>query len=365
MTIWLSAGEPSGDRWGARLAQALWKCEPKLRIVGMGGQQMRSAGVDAFAPPGGGIMGFTEPILRVGAVVARYRRATALLGREPPAAAVVIDYPGFHLRFLKRVRERGIPAVYVIPPQVWAWRPERAKLVAALCHRVVTAFEWERPWYTPWMSEEHVLWCGHPLADHVAEISTSSEAPDGRPLALLPGSRRAEIMRLAPLMAAASRRLQIPAAFAADREETLSCMRDAVGGQFQGGFGFVQGRTIEVMREARAAVVCAGTATLEAASLGVPTVVVYRTDWLTYRIARRFVGIPWVGLPNIVLGRAAYPELVQDDLDVRSLTDHLRRVLSTPPERWQALGRELRAHLGPPGVFDRIASVVLSVASEA
>lgn len=365
MTIWLSAGEPSGDRWGALLAAALVRRDPGLHIVGMGGEHMRAAGVDAFDPPGGGIAGFAEPIRRFGAIVACYRRASRVLEREHPGLVVTIDFPDFHVRLLGRAKALRIPAVWVIPPQVWAWRPARARHIAALCRTVVTAFDWEREWYTPWMPEKDVHWCGHPLADTLVEVAPSQRAGGTHALALLPGSRRTEIVRLAPLMAEAARRLRLPAVFAADRQETASWMRDALGAQSDRAFPVVVGQTIDVLRTARAALVCAGTATLEAASLGVPTVVVYRTDWLTYRVAWRLVRIPWIGLPNIILGRPEYPELVQDGLTAESLIERVAQVLDEPWERWQRLGEEIRTHLGEPGVFDRMASVVLSGEFEA
>ena len=361
MTIWLSAGEPSGDRWGARLAEALQRQEPEVRLVGIAGPLMRAAGVSGVAPPGGGgVMGFADPVRHVRSVLAAYCDAVRLLRRGRPALAVVIDYPDFHMRVLKEAKELRIPAIYYIPPQVWAWRPRRARRIAQCCVRVVTAFDWEREWFERWMPPEGVVWCGHPLADDLPP--EMPEARDG-PIALLPGSRPSEIARLAPVMASAAHRIGSPAVFAADRSESGEWMREAAAKAAGDALPVVVGRTGEVLAGARAAAVCAGSATLEAACAGLPTVIVYRTDWLTYLLARCLVRVRWCGLPNLILRREAYPELVQEALTVETLIRQIERALARPREHWQTLGGEVRARLGEPGVAERVASLVLRTAS--
>jgi len=362
MTIWLSAGEPSGDRWAARLAAAVVRREPGVRLVGMVGPAMRCAGVDGIDAPEGGVMGFAEPLRRARALARTYRAACALLERERPAVSVVIDYPDFHLRLLRRIGALGIPAISYIPPQVWAWRSGRAKVVARRSAYVVPAFAWERAWFAPHLPPGRVVWLGHPLADDLPPADDSPPADDHPPaegpVALLPGSRRSEIVRLAPILAAAAARAGGDAVFVVHGPEAADWVRAAAGQAVP----IVAGCTLDVLAGASAAVVCAGSATLEAACSGIPMIVVYQTDRLTWMLARRLVHVPWCGLPNVILGREAYPELVQDRLTTDSLVAALEAVRREPRERWRALGARVRTSLGESGVADRVAGLVLHVA---
>jgi len=357
MTIWLSSGEASGDRWGAGLAAALRRALPDVKLIGLAGPMMREAGVANAANENAatGVMGFAEPVRAFRSLRMTYREAVAALERGHPDAVVVIDYPDFHLRLARRAKALGLPVVYYIAPQVWAWRSHRARKVARLSDRVVTAFEWERSWYMRWMPSEHVVWTGHPLADELGPMSGMCR--DG-PLALLPGSRRAEIARIAPTMIEAAKSLGGNAVFAMHSEEAADWVREAVGERVP----IVVGRTGETLSCASAAVVCAGSATLEAACAGLPFVIVYRTDGFTYWLARRLVRSKWCGLPNIILQRNAYPELVQGRLTPETLAEAIRTLRLRSRRRWTLQGQAVRNSLGGPGVADRVAQVVLQVA---
>ncbi len=367
MTIWLSTGEPSGDRWGALLARALKARQPGVRLVGMCGKNMRKAGVEGPSFPAGGVMGFTAPLAKLGELRHALRECVDLHQSAAPSATVVIDYPDFHLRLLKRLKHG--PAIYYLTPQVWAWRSNRARTVARRVHDAITAFQWEQPCFAPHLSHDRLHWFGHPILDDLPE----PEAAADDYLALLPGSRPSEIGRLAPTLAHAAREFGTRAVFAARDETAADMIRSALTGTHskRAELHIAVGPAAETLRRAKAALVCAGTATLESACLGVPTVVVYRTDALTFRVAQALVNVRYCGLPNCVLdhtGRGGeYPELVQNDLTAASAARALETVCRTPRSSWIDLGRGIRTSLRPAGmdgtVCDRVAALVLDRAS--
>lgn len=364
MRVFLSAGEPSGDRWGAALALALRRSRTDIECIGITGDTMREAGVRDIRPATSlrvdGVMGFAQPFRVYRTLRDTLTAITASWKTERPDVVVVIDYPGFHMRVLARAKERGIRTVYYIPPQVWAWRPKRARDVAAVSDIVVPAFDFERPYYTTWMPSGRVPWMGHPLADSMPEPSDRRD--DGhRSIALLPGSRRSEVTRLASLMASAVQRtgLGVPV-FALHAEEAVDWLPRDVRDLRR-----VVGDTPKTLETAAAAIVCAGSATLEAACAGLPTIICYRTDALTYGIAKMLVKTPWVGLPNVLLNGAYYPELIQRAATEASIANALRTVMDERLETWERRAETLRDVCGEPGVADRVAAVVLETANGA
>jgi len=364
MRVFVSAGEPSGDRWGAALASALGQADPRMEIVGITGDKMREAGVRDIrpnnAPRADGVMGFAQPIRAYRTLRDTLAAIAASWEENRPDVVVTIDFPGFHMRLLKRAKEHGIRTVYYIPPQVWAWRPKRARDVAAVSDTVVPAFEFERPYFTRWMPSDRVRWIGHPLADSMPALNSRHEEKHRR-IALLPGSRRSEVTRLAPLMAEAVHRAGVgEPVFALHADEAVDWLPACVAG-----IPFVINDTRGVLASADAAIVCAGSATLEAACAGVPTVICYRTDSFTYAIARRLVKTPWIGLPNVLLNGSYYPELIQNDVTKTSISGALRVVLDESPEVWLERAEALRGMCGQPGVADRVAALVLETANGA
>ncbi len=364
MRVFVSAGEPSGDRWGAALASALWRVDPRMEIVGITGEKMRDAGVRDIrpdsAPRADGVMGFAQPIRAYRTLRDTLAAITTSWRTVRPDVVVTIDFPGFHMRLLKGAKEHGIRTVYYIPPQVWAWRPKRARDVATVSDTVITAFEFERPYFTRWMPSDRVAWVGHPLADSMPELNNRREARRGY-IALLPGSRRSEVTRLAPLMAKAVHRAGVgEPVFALHADEAVDWLPACVAG-----IPFVINDTRGVLASADAAIICAGSATLEAACAGVPTVICYRTDSFTYAIARRLVKTPWIGLPNVLLDGSYYPELIQNDATETSVADALRAALDEPPGVWRQRAEVLHGLCGRPGVADRVAALVLETANGA
>ena len=366
MKVWISAGEPSGDRWGAGLAQELKKLRPDVELSGMGGPGMKRAGVAGFGMPLGGVMGIAGPLRKIRELRARLNDTVQSVRRTKPDVIVVIDYPDFHMRFLKQV---DVPrVVYLIPPQVWAWRKNRAKRIAALCTDIVTMFSWERRYYTPWMDDRHVHWFGHPLVDGAfpgGVLELQDDVKRGSisgPVALLPGSREREIRLIAPVMEEMTRTQGVEAVYAVESEDSAQCLRDVTSESVA---QICVGRTADVLRQARSAVVCAGTATLEAACTGLPLVIVYKTDRLTYRVAEALVNVRYCGLPNLILSEEhmtpVYPELIQNACTAERLTAALAQVSETPRDVWRTNGQAIRRTLGAPGFSHRAAELVLGV----
>jgi lipid-A-disaccharide synthase len=375
--IMLSAGEASGDLHGGMLCRALRELSPGLQLVGMGGGHMAAAGMDVIVDPTGeAAVGTSEAVGRVPALYRAYRVMGRRLLADRPRALVLIDFPEFNLRLARRARRAGVPVVYFIPPQLWAWRAGRVRQMARRVKRVLAVFPFEPPLYE--RAHVPVTFVGHPLLDVLPLELTRDEArrrldvdPGHALIGLLPGSRPGEIERLLPAMLDAARRLAgadrrrrfvLGLAPTVAREQVATIMRAAGPGVPP--VELVAGRTYEVMAAADALLIASGTATLEAALLGAPMVICYRVSRLTELIARALTRVQWIGLPNLVSGRGVVPELIQGDVTGARLAQEASRVLEDPvaATAQRAAFKDLRARLGEPGVGLRAARAVLDTA---
>lgn len=374
--IMLSAGEASGDLHGGMLCRALRDLEPGLRLVGMGGRHMAAAGMDVIVDPTGqAAVGTSEALGRVPALYRAYRALGERLRLDPPRALVLIDFPEFNLRLARRARRAGVPVVYFIPPQIWAWRRGRVRQIARRVSRVLAVFPFEPALYED--ARVPVEFVGHPLLDVVPLDLTRDEArrrlgadPGHSLIGLLPGSRREEVEHLLPPMleavgrlAAADgrRRFVLGLAPTIPREQVQAHLRRAAGGP---AVDVVSGQTYEVMAAADALLIASGTATLEAALIGTPMVLGYRVSRTTEVVARLLARVQWIGLPNLVAGRSVVPELTQRDVTGTRLAAEAGRLLEDPvaATAQRAAFKELRARLGEPGVGRRAALAVLATA---
>ncbi|MGH7420891.1 MAG: lipid-A-disaccharide synthase, partial [Candidatus Rokuibacteriota bacterium] len=372
--VMLSAGEASGDLHGGTLCRALRELSPGLRLTGMGGGQMAAAGMEVIADPTGRAeVGTSEAVGRVPALYRAYRAMGRRLLADRPRALVLIDFPEFNLRLARRARRAGVPVIYFIPPQLWAWRQGRVRQMARRVRRVLAVFPFEPPLYE--RAGVPVTFVGHPLLDVLPLDLTRDEArrrlavdPGHALVGLLPGSRNGEVARLlAPMLDAARRlaaadgrrRFVLGLAPTVDREQAAALV--AAGGAANPPIDVVAGRTYEVMAAADALLVASGTATLEAALLGAPMVVCYRVSPLSELIARTLARVRWIGLPNLVSGREVVPELIQREVTGLRLAEEAARLLDDPvaATAQRAAFKELRARLGEPGVFHRAARAVL------
>jgi lipid-A-disaccharide synthase len=381
--IMLSAGETSGDLHGGTLCRALRALAPDVGLVGMGGPRMAAAGMEVVADPTShAVVGTSEAVGRLPGLYRAYRALVRRLRESPPRVLVVIDFPEFNMRLARQARRAGVPVIYFIPPQVWAWRRGRVRLIARLASRVLAVFPFETALYQS--AGVAVEFVGHPLLDvlpvgldRAGARAGLGLAPDRALVGLFPGSRREEITRLLPAMLDAARRLAARGAGASPRfllglapsvdraavEALVGESRAAGGPEVE----IVAQRTYELMAAADAILIASGTATLEAALLGAPMVVCYRVSRVTELISRLLIRIPWISLPNIVAGRAVVPELLQDDATGERLAAEAGRLLAEPgaAAAQRAAFVELRGRLGEPGVGQRAARAVLAAARAA
>jgi lipid-A-disaccharide synthase len=292
---------------------------------------------------------------------------------------VLIDFPEFNMRLARQARRAGVPVVYFIPPQVWAWRRGRLRTIARLANQVLAVFPFERRLYEE--AGVPVEFVGHPLLDVVPQALPPDEArrrldvsPGTRLVGLFPGSRREEVTRLLPLMLDAVRRLGantadrtflLGLAPSVDRAELEAMARPMLTGGPE--VRILSGCTHEIMAAADALLIASGTATLEAALLGAPMVVCYRVSRVTELTVRLLLRIPWISLPNIVSQRAVVPEILQDELSGERLAREVSRLLDDgqAAAAQRVAFAELRSRLGEPGVGERAAAAVLRAARAA
>jgi len=357
----LVTGEASGDLHAARLVEALRGLGP-CRVRGVAGPASRAAGVECLVRTEDlAVVGFAEIVGRLPRLLDTRRRLLREVDAFRPHAVVLVDYPGFNLRVGPALKRRGARVFYYIAPQVWAWHPERARAMSGWVDHLAVVFPFEEPLFRD--AGVPVSFVGHPLLDdfrpEVDEATFRHElgASDTQPLlGLLPGSRPQEIQRHGSILVKAARRL------VADRPGLMPVMALAPGldpppGLVATGVRLVRDRTRATQAFSRACAVASGTATLETALFGTPLVVLYRTGWLNYTIARRLVRIPRIGLPNIVAEANVAPELIQNDLKPERLTATLAPWLDDPEARaaqCRALG-QVRDRLGTPGASARAA----------
>jgi lipid-A-disaccharide synthase len=369
--VLLVAGEASGDLHGADLLAALRTRFPDVQVFGVGGTRLREAGMETLADASEvATVGLTEGIGRLRALVRVYRTLARSIREAPPDLCVLVDFPEFNLRLARVAKRAGVPVLYYIGPQVWAWRRGRVRKIARRVDRLAVVFPFEPALYEG--RRTVVEFVGHPLIDRVRVSSGREETLRAhgldvarRTVLLLPGSRPSEIEALLPRLLDAARRLdasapgryQFPLALAhtltGAHVETL--VRDA-GVDVR----VVAGDTYNLIGAADLALVSSGTATLECALLECPMVIVYRLAPLSWALARLLVhGVRWVGMPNIVAGREVAPELLQGRATGEAIAAAAQAILDDPARR-TAMGadlREVRTRLGRGGAAGRAAAI--------
>jgi lipid-A-disaccharide synthase len=371
--IMLAAGEASGDLHGAALCRELRGLAPGWRLFGMGGARMAEAGVELLADvTSHAVVGVSEAVGQVPRLLRRYRTLAAALRMDPaPRALVLIDFPEFNLRLARAARRAGVPVVYFIPPQLWAWRRGRLRTIARLVTRVLAVFPFEVALYRA--RGVPVDFVGHPLLDALVGTPTRTAAraalgvgEEDLVVGLLPGSRPREVERLLPAMRQAARlvgrvrrvRWLLGLAPTIDRQRVEGLLAEGPP------ITLVDRGAHAVMAASDLLLVASGTATLEAALVGTPMIICYRVSHLSARLFLLLVRVPWIGLPNIALGRAVVPELYQQHVSAARLGDEALRLLGDPAAlaAQRAAFAELRAILGQPGAARRAARAVLEVA---
>lgn len=371
-TILLSAGEASSDMYAARLATAL-RNRTGAKIFGMGGRRMADAGVELVADYHDvAVVGIAEVLHKIPSVIGVQRRLASEAQRRHAALAILVDSPGTHLGVARRLKQNGIPVGYFIGPQVWAWRPGRVRVVKRLVNRMVVIFPFEEKIYRD--AGVPVDFVGHPLVDVVhptknrQEFAAQHGFDPSRPIVtLLPGSRRNEIAQNFPTVLDACENL------AQNTNGGIQFVCAAVPGldhQFWSQFARpklqvtrIEGAAYDALAAADCAVVASGTATVEAALLGTPMVVVYRVAPATAFVLRRMLRTPFIGMVNLIAGRQVAPELVQDGFTPQSVEREVSRLLESAAAREEMKSglAEVRAKLGPGGAIERAADIFASM----
>lgn len=358
--ILVSAGEPSGDLHGAEVVAALRAQWPLAEIDGVGGPRMAAAGAKLLFPMERlSAMGAVEIIRRVPAHLELYRRLTADFRRRRWDLYLPIDYPGFHMRTARAAREASVRVLYYIPPQLWAWRPGRARRLAAAVDRLAVVLPFEPAFFAGvGLSATYV---GHPLLDRPPPPSREAAraalgiSPEARVLALFPGSREQEVRSHWETFRAVAEQLR-----ASGRCDEIVVAVTPAGTYPAPGAARLHTDGRAVLAAADACLAKSGTTTLEAALADVPMAVAYRMHPLTFAVARRVVTVRWVSLVNLVADREVVPEFLQEAMTVPALTAALGDLLTPdhPARRAQleALA-EVRGRLGTPGASARVAAI--------
>ena len=332
MKIWIIAGETSGDIYGARIARELKQLNPEVEISGMGGPAMMEEGLDLMVDSTElGVMGIVEVLKKYPTFKKIFKNLVAEAAEQRPDAVVLIDYPGFNLRYAAKLKELGIPVAYYISPQVWAWHKGRIPKIAKIVDKMMVIFPFEVDTYKE--TDLDVEFVGHPLAELLSETPRLEEREENTIL-LLPGSRFSEIDRLLkPMVQTANElhkkypdmRFVIPTprpAIAQKIEDVLPSLTKNTDI-----FKIDNGKTTDWMARATAAIAASGTVTVQAALLGLPLVSVYRLNPLTYMMATRLVKIPFFTMPNVLTGKVVYEEFVQKQVCPETLVPALEAIL--------------------------------------
>ncbi|MEY3462464.1 MAG: Lipid-A-disaccharide synthase [Cyanobacteriota bacterium] len=368
LRILLVAGEASGDLHAGHLLQALRRRCPAARVVGVGGAQLRAAGMELMADvnqlSAAGLVEIIGSIPRHWRVMRQLKRE---MDQHRPDGVVLVDYPGFNQMVAREAHRRGIPVFFYIAPQVWAWGQGRARRMAGFIDRLAVIFPFEEPIFNA-HGRRFAHYVGHPLLDGLrvsagrAVTRRRHGFSDRQPLlALMPGSRRSEVRLLLPDLLQAARQLQAQGwqvALLQAPTVDQDYLEQVAGGPLP--VPLISGDTYNLLAAADAGLIASGTATLEAALLGCPPVIVYRFSWFTYLLARLVIGRRTMGLPNVVLGRPAFPELVQRAVRPAAL---VRAVQALQARRAQVDGAvaELRSKMGPAGASQRAADLLLEL----
>jgi lipid-A-disaccharide synthase len=374
--ILLVAGEVSGDLHGAHLVGAILEIDPEFEFFGVGGEGLEKRGMKLLHHAQSlSVVGISEAFRKLRTALKVLQELKETMEQERPDLVILIDCPEFNLRLARIARQKGIPVLYYISPQIWAWRRGRVKSIAKRVTKMVVLFRFEVPIYQA--AGVDVEWVGHPLLDIVKPTLPREEAlqrfgldPGQKTIALLPGSRKEEVVRLLPPMLTSALLLRraipelqfvIPLAPGISESTLSPWMRNA-----SIPIKMIKGFAYDVMNLSELIITASGTATLEAAILGKPMVILYKVSSLSYWVGRALVRVNHIGLVNLVAGKEIARELLQEEVHPERIADEALRLLrdSVLYQRTIESLREVRQSLGEPGASHRAARIVLSLLQE-
>jgi lipid-A-disaccharide synthase len=376
--IFVSAGEASGEHYGAAVISAIRKIAPDTDFFGLGGQRMETLGLRrVVCAEDVAVMGITEVVLHMPRIYGEYRKLKASIREERPDLAILIDFPDVNLSLARHLKGAGVPVLYFVSPQLWAWKKYRIRDVQRYVDRMLVIFPFEEPFYRG--HKVAATFVGHPLADlPLPEISREQFArenhlhPSKQWIALLPGSRAKEVRLNLPEMVKAAQALPhssdyefllpLASTLTADQHDEIQAMLRASPSIT------ITHDARASLHHARASVVASGTATVEAALIGNPFLVVYRVSPVSYAIAKRVVDVPHVAMANLIAGRRAVPELIQGDFTAKNVVSHLQPLLNDEVVRseMQTSLREISGMLKSKGdsgetAIDRVAEIAVKM----
>ena len=375
LSIMIVAGERSGDVYGAGLAQALQARLPGVEVFGAGGDAMRQAGVDTTVDSHEiAIAGITEIVEGYPRVFRAFHRLVGEADRRHPQLAILIDFPDFNLRLARQLKQRRIPVVYFVSPQVWAWRKGRVKTLKKRIAKMIVIFDFEEEIYRE--AGVPVEYVGHPLVDMVRPTLTREEFfakteldPSVQTIALLPGSRQKEVSVNLPIILDAAKRLSlnrklqfvIPVAPTIQQKWLESTIPRSSASPVR--IRTAMHATYDALQYSEVAVVTSGTATLEAAMCERPMVMVYRVSTLTWLVGKLLVKVPYFSIVNILAKRELVPELMQEDFTAANVAARVEYLLDHPEARAEMVRgfQALKARLGQSGAIERAADSMIEV----
>ncbi len=370
-SILIVAGEASADLHGAKVMAALKAHRPDAQVFGIGGSAMRAEGLDAIAHAEQiSVAGLTEVLFALPRVLGIMRRLLKAASERRPSVAILIDLPDFNMRVAKRLKKLGVPVVYYISPQIWAWRQGRIKQIKELVSQMLVVLPFEQSFYTE--RGVRARFVGHPLVEELPAQANRGDSRDalglpssqGPVVAVLPGSRMQEVNRHLPTMLQAlqllKRRFPDLVAVLPIASTIPRALIDKMVEKVTVPITLVEGRSTEALVASDAAIVCSGTATLQTALLSRPMVVVYRVSWLTYHILKRLIKVAHISLVNLIAGHTVVPELVQHEFTAARVEKELSTLLADSVTRVR-LNQDfanVRKQLGGVGTAQRVAEVL-------
>ena len=345
--VLISAGEASGDLYAAGLVEVLRRRNPDLEFFGCAGPRMQRAGVRAVVDAASiSVVGLVEVITHIPRIWGEYRKLLREARKQRPDIAILTDSPDFHLRLAKRLKKLGIPVIWLIAPQVWAWRKGRVPLMRRTIDQLLCIFPFEPEFFVS--NGMEAIYLGHPLTRMVKPSASRSELrrrygiPEGVPLvALLPGSRKGEVARHLPILLdtaaqTAQAGLEPAPKFILAVPPGLNLKERISGSSIQ----LQEGQTWDVLACSDLALAASGTVTIEASLLGTPMITFYRVNNLSWLMGRRLVKVPFFSMVNLVAGRRIVPEFIQNEMTAARLAEEALRLLGDAGAR-----REMRREL--------------------
>lgn len=376
MKIMFSAGEASGDTHGASVAKALREVYPSVEMFGMGGTLMDEAGVRiVYDIKNLGVIGLVEIVKSLPKFFKLRTYLKRIMMKERPDVLVCIDYPGFNMKLAEVAHQLGIPVLYYIAPTIWAWHSSRGKTIKKYVTKVASIFPFEAEAYAKYNCD--VEFVGHPLVDIVHPTMSVDESmtyfnarAEAKRVLLMPGSRKQEVLSLLDVMLESGEKLLqshedvqffLPRAHTIDRAELEAFIKERCVP-----VTITEDHTYDLMQICDVCLAASGTATLETAMMELPTILLYKVSPITYGIGKMVVNLTHVGLPNIIAGKEVIPELLQSDVSVDSIVEHMLPLLDDLKEN-EHMREELRIvrdKLGEPGAVKRVAELIYSLGKE-